>query len=148
MIDALLSFAIAHWLLVSGLFVTILAIILNELTTKSDPGLAPHAVVNLINHHSALIVDLSGAKEYNESHIINALNSSDFKQTCYLITTHQAANTTKKTPIILTCKDGVESKKQALELHKKDFHNINFLAGGLSEWKHANLPLVRGNTHE
>lgn len=49
---------------------------------------------------------------------------------------------TKQTPITLICNSGFRSKKALNELKTQGFINVNYVDGGILQWKKDSLPLV------
>lgn len=86
-----------------------------------------------------LVLDAREPKEFNTSHIKNALfvgfNKFDIKTV-----TRKVSN--KNTPIVVYCSIGVRSEKIGEKLLKLGYKNVYNLYGGIFEYKNANGTVV------
>jgi rhodanese-related sulfurtransferase len=121
----LCSFALKSQDLVKS---TAYSIVLKGLLNKKVPHLGV-ADVEQISKTDIVFLDARERKEYDVSHIENALHvgydSLDFRATDSLA---------KSTPIIVYCSVGYRSEKVTEKLIAKGFTNVKNLYGGLFEW--------------
>jgi len=99
---------------------------------------APLRVTQLVNHDSALVLDVCTDKEFAEGHIPDAVNlplsrlSSEADKTL---------EKSKDKPVIISCRSGNRAKSAAKKLSKLGFKDIYILSGGNAAWKKENLPM-------
>ena len=134
------QFIMNHWALWAALILILLLLLVNEFLTqkKRAKELSPQAAVALINHESAVVVDLRDTESYRAGHIIDAIRASadDFQQ--------QRMDKYKQQPLILVCPRGLQSAALATKLHEQGFVQPLVLGGGIAAWQAASLPLVKG----
>ncbi len=135
------QFAINHWQLCLALVVLLILIGLNELFTQmtSPKALSPQSAVEKINHDSAVVIDIRNQEAFASGHIINAIRASaeDFSL--------PRMQKYKSKPIILVCSKGIQAQTLASKLKSDGFTSTMVLAGGMTAWQSAGLPLVKGN---
>ena len=89
---------------------------------------------------SAIILDAREQKEFNTSHIKNAIyvgyNKFSLKNTLKLLPENKA------TKIVVYCSLGIRSEVVANKLIKAGYTNVYNLYGGIFEWKNANFTVV------
>lgn len=134
------QFITNHWQLWLALVVVLIAIFANELISQKNRGkeLSPAATVDLINHENAIVIDLRDADAFRAGHIIDAIHASadDFTGT--------RMDKYKTKPVILVCARGLQSATLAAKLRTQGFTQPTVLAGGITAWQTAGLPLVKG----
>ena len=94
--------------------------------------------VRLINREKAVLIDVSEANEYAAGHAAGAKsiplgtleNTGDLPKN-------------KAVPVVLLCASGTRAMRAASTLKKLGFENPRVLAGGLSAWREANLPVEK-----
>lgn len=135
------QFMTNHWELCLAFLVITLLIYINEWISlkKAPKSLSPQAVIEKINHEAATIIDLREQALFSAGHIINAIRATadDFALPRLL--------KYKNKPVILVCAKGVQSQSLATKLSVQGFEHAMILAGGLTAWQDAGLPLVKGN---
>jgi rhodanese-related sulfurtransferase len=131
-----------HVLLAAAFVVIILALIAVELSRKFNGirELTPGALVQMINRGEPLVVDLSAIAEFEKGHVAGSKNvlPSQFDPE------NKDLAKAKALQVVTVCKNGVESGKAARRLVKAGFTNVATLAGGITAWRQADLPLVKG----
>jgi rhodanese-related sulfurtransferase len=92
------------------------------------------------NNQNYTILDIRELKEYNVSHIKNAISISfnDFKVKII------KDKIDKNTPIVVYCSIGYRSEKVGEKLLNEGFTVYN-LYGGIFNWKNSNNPIVDNN---
>lgn len=73
MVDHLIAFATAHYLLV-GAFVILLALLIAHELSRGGRSLSTAELTALVNKDEAVVVDIRPAKEFATGHIVGALN--------------------------------------------------------------------------
>lgn len=101
--------------------------------------LAPNDVTRLINSEDAVVVDVRPDAEFRAGHIINSLSLPEKQLESNLKKLHKH----RGKPIIVVCKMGQLSAKAGAVLKREGFENVSTLAGGLSAWEGAGLPLSK-----
>lgn len=111
---------------------------------RAGKSLTPHALTTLINRDEAVVIDLRDKSDYQNGHIVDAVNLP--------FTSWQSQNSAGgKTdlqkydgkPIVLVCKMGQQSSHVAKRIQSEGAENVYRLAGGLMEWQNAQMPLVK-----
>ncbi len=134
-----MTFILENWLLVLVAFSSGVALLLPNLSTLGAPGLSPTQAVLMINREKANIVDVRGADEFANGHLIGARHvpldrlKDDLGQTI----------TDKKRPLILVCHSGMRSQKALVIAKALGYEQAHSLGGGLKIWQEANLPLEK-----
>ncbi len=94
--------------------------------------------IRLQNDDSAVFLDVREANEFKKGHIIDAHSHplSSFDKNISQMDKH------KSNAIIVYCATGARSNRACAKLRKKEYATVYNLAGGVSAWEKANLPLV------
>jgi len=94
--------------------------------------------VRLINRERAVLIDVSDPTEYVAGHVAGAKNVP-------LASLDKSADLPKnKTlPLVVVCGNGSRATRAVGILRKAGFENARSLAGGLSAWREANLPVEK-----
>jgi rhodanese-related sulfurtransferase len=102
-------------------------------------GLSAANAVLLINREKAVVVDVCEAEEFAAGHVGGAkhipLNDLEAKLPTMV--------KNKALPLILVCQSGARANRAVAVAKKLGYDNAQALAGGLTAWKAANLPLER-----
>lgn len=93
----------------------------------------------LINRNDAVIVDVREDSEFAQGHIPNAKHIP-LRQ---LPSRLKELEKFKAKPIIVNCRSGNRSAKACGILNKHGFENVHNLAGGITAWAQAGLPLEK-----
>lgn len=131
----LLSFALHSQDLVES---TAYKLVLKGLLNKDVPHLGALSALKL-DTHKVLFVDARETKEYNVSHIENAVHvgydSLDLSA---------LKDVDKKQKIVVYCSVGYRSEKVTQKLIEAGYVNAQNLYGGIFEWKNQNGAVVNG----
>lgn len=135
------QFVMNHWALCLAFVGILLLIYINEWFTKASgpKTLSPQLAVEKINHDDAVVIDLRDQEAFSAGHIIHSIRAAadDFDL--------PRMDKYKPKAVILVCTRGIQAQTLAIKLKSKGFANAMVLAGGLSAWQSAGLPLVKGN---
>ena len=132
-------FVSQEWLLITFLFALIAALVAVTRKNNGLPILASE-LVTLMNQDKAVLVDVRSVNDFNQGHIHGSIN----------IPHNALAGRTselekhKSTMIVLTDQMGQHAGSAGGILTKQGY-NIRRLSGGISQWRHSNLPLVSGS---
>ncbi len=93
----------------------------------------------LLNQQDALLVDVRDAKDYAQSHAVNAIH----------VPVNQVSPEHPKLadpdrPIIFYCYSGMSSQRAAAVMANSGRENIYSLQGGFGSWQGENLPVETG----
>ncbi len=135
------DFVIKYWYLFGG-FIVVLAMLAAGPITQLLHGIKNISVweaVKLINHESAVIVDVSEPQEFKTGHIPDAINIP----LGGLAGRVKELEKHKSKPVVFTCRTGSRSSRGAVVLRKQGFEKVYALAGGLAAWEKDNLPLEK-----
>ena len=136
----MLAFVIAHWYLFLALAV-VGGLLLASSVLEGGPGtqkVTSQEAVQILNHKSAVIVDVREPQEFASGHIARAINIPLGQ----VAARSQELKKYKEKPIIICCASGARSARAAGILRKAGFSDVRNLAGGLSAWRSANLPII------
>lgn len=134
------EFVANHPLLVGAFLVLLTLFVVNEMN-RGGRKVSPQEVVNLVNREDAIVVDLRDRKEYEQGHIVDAINIPYAS----LGERMSELEPYKERPIILACKMGQHAGAAGATLRKAGFTNVRRLSGGMSEWRGSNLPVVKSD---
>ncbi len=141
--ELILQFASDHWLLV-GLFIVLFIMVFSyDRINNQLSGLAisPHALVKLINHDQALVLDIRSSDLFRRGHIINAVNIPAAK----VIKELTLLDEYKGRKVAIVCQREQEGSKLAQLLRKSgQFPLVKILTGGMAKWNDASLPTEKG----
>ncbi len=138
--EQVLEFAGNHALLVGAFMAVVVALAWNLI---SDPGgknaVDALAATAMINHEDAVVVDVRSMAEYQQGHIVNAINVpiNGLRNSMKQLEKHRAK------PIVAVCRSGSRSGAACKMLRKSGFENVKNLRGGMMAWESANLPVKR-----
>ena len=133
----ILEFLAQQWLVAVGLIVCIGLLIRHE-SAKGGPTLTPQQLITEVNQQQATVVDLRDSKEFDQGHIVGAINIPHAK----LATRKAELQSGKDKPVILVCKMGQHSGAAGKTLVADGFTQVSRLSGGMMEWQNMQLPLV------
>ncbi len=140
--DRLIEFASHHPVLVLALVGLTIAIVLNELSRfwRGYAALRPAELTRLLNQDEALLIDVSGANDFEKGHITGARHvaMSQFDPE------NKVLAKARDLPVAVVCRNGMTSAGAAKRLVKAGFKRVYWLDGGVAAWQQADLPLVRG----
>ncbi len=94
--------------------------------------------VRLINRERAVLIDVSEPAEYAAGHAAGAKSVP--------LATLETSNDlpkNKAVPLVLVCPTGARASRAVATLKKRGYENTSALAGGISAWREANLPIER-----
>ena len=137
--EQLLEFAGNHLFLVTALVVVLALIELNLATGGGRNNIGPQQATLMINHEDAVVVDVRPMADFNQGHIVNAMNVpiNGFGKEIGRLEKH------KRKPIIVGCRSGNQSQLACRQLRKAGFERVYNLRGGIMAWQSANLPTTK-----
>jgi rhodanese-related sulfurtransferase len=131
-------FVSQEWLLITFLFALIAALVA---VTRKNNGLPIVAgeLVTLMNQDKAVLVDVRSANDFKQGHIHGSINIPHNA----LASRTSELEKHKSSLIVLADQMGQHAGTVGGLLTKQGY-DIRRLSGGISQWKHSNLPLVSG----
>lgn len=109
--------------------------------TKGGPKIGVSELVGMINREQALVIDTRQPREYDAGHIEGSVNIQHAK----VMENINFIQSKKQTPV-LVCENGFSTQSIGEKLRDQGANAMR-LAGGIAEWRAANIPLVKGK-HE
>ena len=136
--EELFTFISNHPILV-GTFVVLLVLFIRNEMNRGGAVVGVQELVQLVNNENALVVDVRDKAEFDQGHIVDAINIPFAN----IETRADEINKHKDRPIVIACKMGQHSGAAGTALRKKGFENVSRLRGGIAEWRSQNLPVVK-----
>jgi rhodanese-related sulfurtransferase len=136
-----MQFVIQNWYLFLALVVIVYLLLAGPIM-RSLLGIKTLPVsraVQLMNHESAVVVDVREPDEFRTGHIPNAINIplGSLKDRVKDIEKY------KSKPVLLSCRTSQRSARAATLLRKQGFTAAHILAGGITAWQSENLPIKK-----
>ena len=106
---------------------------------KGGKKIEPNELTRLVNKENAILIDLRKKEDYENGHIMTALNypHQEFDNQMHEL------DKFKERPIILVCDMGRNSANIGEKLKKAEFEKTFRLNGGMLTWAQENLPVVQ-----
>ncbi len=129
-----------HPYLFTALGATVGFIVFTEFTrfTGGVKSVSPYQATQMMNEGETLFVDVRDDNEFKKGHVLEAtsipLSALDKR-------VHELEKFKDK-DVVLYCDSGMRSAKAGARLKKSGFNKLHTMAGGLSAWEKASLPLV------
>jgi rhodanese-related sulfurtransferase len=123
-----------------GTFVLLLVLFIRNEARRGGQTVSPQQLVDLVNRHNAVVLDIRDRKEYQQGHIVDALNIPYASLESRL----DELKKYRERPIVVTCRMGQTAGAAGTLLRKHGFANVSRLTGGMAEWRNQNLPVVKG----
>ena len=134
-----IEFIKINWFLFVALFIVLFLLAYGPLMQKvyGIASVSPAQLVQLINHESAIIIDVCEPQEFKKGHLPNAINIplGSIGERAVELQKYQ-----KKT-VVVSCLSGNRSMKGALMLKKQGAESVYTLAGGNSAWQRDSMPM-------
>lgn len=134
-----LEFLSQQWMLAGALLAAVALLLFHE-SRRSGRSISPQQAAQLLNREEGVVVDVRDAAEYRKGHIVDAINIpyASLKQRLSELDAY------KERPVILVCKMGQHSGSVGKQLASAGFGRVYRISGGISEWQHQQMPLVKG----
>jgi len=122
------------------LLVALIATHISALFSKIKE-LSPAGLTVLINRETPLLIDISPRDSFEKAHVPGSRHvaMSQFDPE------NKSLAKAKDLPVVLICRSGQTASKAAQRLVKAGFSSVYVLAGGMSAWQQAQLPVAKGN---
>jgi len=129
------NFGLVALVLVSGLML-LWPIIGRRISGIKDVGMLE--ATQLINHQDAIVLDVREDSEYYAGHIPRSVHVPLGQ-----LAKHAELEKYKTRPVIAICRSGMRSGRACSVLRKNGFEQVYNLAGGISAWERANMPMEK-----
>lgn len=135
--DRLIEFVSNHYLLSSAFVVLAIALLLYE-SRRSGKSLATRELTALVNADQAVILDIRSKKDFDAGHIVDSIHIPRDKVAAQTA----ALEKHKDKTIVVVCDSGITAGPVCTQLKQAGFNAMR-LSGGISSWRHDNLPTVK-----
>ena len=115
-----------------------LSMILNE-KMQAFSNINTSQLTQLVNHKDAVVIDTRSSNDFNNGHIVNAINMP----LADIISGNKSIDNLKDKTVITYCVSGITSKTACKHLIKSGVSNVFNLTGGINSWIGEKLPLVK-----
>ena len=134
-----MKFILDNWMLMSVALVSA-GLLFWPVLKGASGGLTVQGAVQLINREKGVVIDVCETNEYAAGHVGGAKNIplNQLKEKLPAVVKNKAL------PVILVCQSGARSNRAVAIAKKLGYEQAQSLAGGLSAWRTANLPVERG----
>ena len=129
------NFAIVMLVLVSGLML-LWPIIGRRMSGVREVGAME--ATQLINHQNAVVLDVREDSEFYAGHVPHSVHVPLGQ-----LAKHAELEKYKNRPVIAICRSGARSGRACGVLRKNGFEQVYNLAGGISAWERANMPMEK-----
>lgn len=138
--NEIIDFIVRQWQL-SALFAAVLAayLIFELMQTSSNREVSTQQAIEMYNHRNGVLIDIRGEEEFNSGHIPGAIHVAQSDVEAKIKQLHKY---TQK-PVVVVCGVGKSAPKIATMLQAKGFEEAYCLAGGMSGWVAAGLPVIK-----
>ncbi len=136
-----MDFVVNNWYLFIALFVVLFLLYGGPLmlTMNGIKMVNTAEAIRMINQDNAIVVDVGEPQEFQQGHIVNAINAPLGKLGDHIT----GLSKYKAKPIIVSCRSGQGSTKGALRLKKNGFEQVCTLSGGMMAWQRDSLPVEK-----
>lgn len=137
MLANLIEFVSTHYVL-SGLFVTILALLIFTEARKGGQTLNSRELTALVNSEQGVVLDVRAQKDFSAGHIVDSQHIPFEKLTARMAELDKHKGKT----LIVVDAMGQHAGSICRDLKKAGFTAAK-LSGGIASWRGDNLPLVK-----
>ena len=135
-----MKFLIDNWMLIL-LAASSGGLLLWQALQKSTGGAVGTAeAVRLINREKGVLIDVCEPAEYDAGHAVGARNIP-FSS----LESAKALPSNKTLPLVLLCASGARARRAAALLQKAGYDKAIAVAGGMTAWREAGLPVDKNS---
>ena len=124
------------WLLILAAATSGALLVWPALTRARPGGVSSQEAVRLMNREKASVIDVSEPGEYAAGHIVGSRNVPMSR-----LEVAPELPKNKTLPLVLVCASGKRAAAAAKALQAKGYAKAVVLAGGMTAWKAANMPV-------
>ncbi len=139
--DRLFDYFTNHPFLAGGAVLMVIVVLAYEIRQRSlgAGAVSPAQAIRMMND-GAVVVDVRAAGRYKDGHIQGARNVPGDQLAEGTLPLEKLADKA----LIVCCDDGATSASAARTLARAGFSSVFTLRGGLTAWRHENLPVAKG----
>ncbi len=134
-----MKFIIENWYLFFIALASGAMLLLPVLKGAAGGALTAANAVQLINREKAVVIDVCEPEEFAAGHVNGAKNVP----LAQLEERLPGVVKNKALPLVLVCAKGARAQRAVAVAKKLGYDNAQALAGGLSAWREANLPVEK-----
>ena len=134
-----MKFIVENWYLIVVALASGSMLLWPLLKNASGGSLTPTRAVQLINREKAVVIDVCGADEYANGHIVGAKNVPLGELEARL----PSVGKNKALPLVMVCASGARAQRAAAMAQKLGYANAQVLGGGLKAWADAGMPVEK-----
>lgn len=134
-----MKFIIENWYLFFIALASGAMLLLPVLKGAAGGALTVANAVQLINREKAVVIDVCEPEEFAAGHVNGAKNVP----LAQLEERLPGVVKNKALPLVLVCAKGARAQRAVAVAKKLGYDNAQALAGGLSAWREANLPVEK-----
>ena len=134
-----MKFLIDNWMLISIAVASGGLLVWPLVASGMNVGaLTATGAVTLINREKAVVIDVCEPAEFAAGHVAGARNIP-----LAALEGHKSLPSNKALPLVVVCQSGARAARASAQLRKLGYEKAQPLAGGLSAWREANLPVEK-----
>lgn len=133
-----MTFLLENWYLILAALVSGGMLAWPAITRSGNSKVSAAQAVALINREKAVLIDVCDAAEFAAGHAAGAKNVP-----LASLGTTTALPKNKAVPVVLLCRSGARASRGVAILRKLGYEKATSLAGGLTAWREANLPVEK-----
>jgi len=127
-------------IIIRPLIIQLISLSLFACSTTGEINMQQRTLLTQIqNNQAPVIVDVRSTMEYRSGHLPGAIHIPFWQA----LTTDKLTSYPKNQPIILYCQHGPRAGIAKLALYLNGFSHIDYLAGHMSAWEQAKLPVEK-----
>jgi len=130
------KFLLENWYLILAALVSGGMLAWPAITRSGNAKVSAAQAVQLINREKAVLIDVCDAAEFAAGHAAGAKNVP-----LASLGTATVLPKNKAVPVVLLCRSGARASRGVAILRKLGYEKATSLAGGLTAWREANLPI-------
>ena len=131
-----MKFLLENWYLILAALVSGGMLAWPAITRSGNAKVSAAQAVQLINREKAVLIDVCDAAEFAAGHAAGAKNVP-----LASLGTATVLPKNKAVPVVLLCRSGARASRGVAILRKLGYEKATSLAGGLTAWREANLPI-------
>lgn len=135
------KFIIENWMLILMAAASGSLLLWQGLQKSTGGAVGTAEAVRLINREKGVLIDVCEPAEFDAGHAVGARNIP-FSS----LESAKALPSNKSLPLVLLCASGARAKRAAGLLRKAGYEHAIAVAGGMTAWREAGLPVDKKST--
>ena len=127
---------------IKNLIITAFSLFTTLAFASETPQISQHELLTALKapNHNIVVLDVRSAEEYENGHLVDAINISHNTVVDNLNLLTQYKNST----VVVHCRSGYRAGIAEKILAENGFTDLRHLTGDMNGWLEANLPIVTG----